>query len=628
MTQRFNVLAIMELLEEFGTGGDFLKLRVKLGLLATVAMGATVLGLGGFSGTPLATQTVVAHAATTINAKNQGMVGNAKTVNNEALQTMLDNWDNGDLTVHVPKGTYVFDAGNIKLHSNITFKFDKGAVFRITSGNRVNFVYPSPEAGYDGGISNVKWEGATFQGDNTSSGQSVFTQSVHHATNVTFDNCVFDNAESPTGHYIDLDGSHDINVTNSVFTGFNGSQDYKEAIQIDYSNAKAMSYKNPGDQYDNLPTYDVKVNNNQFLPVSKKSGQVQSYAPNPIGEHAIYGHGAAGIIHNVYFTNNTVVDPKPLMDDGVATIHFKGVSNLWITGNKFINQHVLGSGNYIYLYNSESGYDMTNLNIENNTFTNVNPTKQYIYLDSSTATNPMTNVSITGNKATTQKTGVSFVKSNFALTGDTIAISNNTIKKAKKATVVTKPTIPTTSVSSATSQKLKKRKQTNKSEKYYSGLASQHAQLAAKYKTYAVYNHIRGHKNWNVLKFNWKTIKSKRVYIDMRATADTGKWYRIRFSKSTSAKSYWIRKGALKFDTFKSETYDRTFNLMKVYGVYTRPFNDPLLAKQKGTTADMSERRVTITHRVKRTDSNGHVSTYYQMSNGLWTRALAFDLDS
>ena len=109
-----------------------MNLRVKLGLLVTVAMGATVLGLNGFPGTVQPTNTIVAQAATTINAQHQGMVGNAKTVNNEALQDMLDKWDSDDLTVHVPKGTYVFDAGNSKLHSNITFKFDKGAVFWMT----------------------------------------------------------------------------------------------------------------------------------------------------------------------------------------------------------------------------------------------------------------------------------------------------------------------------------------------------------------------------------------------------------------------------------------------------------------------------------------------------------------
>lgn len=598
-----------------------------MGLVALVAMGIAVLGLNTVSVTPHQASNSVAYAATVINAKHQGMVGNAKKVNNGALQKMINKWD-GAVTIHVPKGTYLFDTGNIKLHSNITFKFDKGAVFRITAGHRVNFFYPSPKAGYNGGISNVKWEGATFQGDHTAKGQSVFTQSIHHAKDVSFNKCVFDNAESPTGHYIDIDGSHDITVTNSVFTGFNGSVDYKEAIQVDYSNYKAMSYKHPGDQYDNLPSYNVRVHKNQFLPVSRKSGQVQSYAPNPIGQHAIYDHGKAGIIHNVYFTNNTVVDPKPLMaKTGVATIHFKDVSNLWITGNKFINEHVLGSGNYIYLLNTEPDYHMTNLNIQNNTFTNVRPTQQYIFLDSSAATDPMDHVNITGNKATTtKKKKAAFIKANFALTGDTINIARNSVKttKAKKTNVKPQQTITHTSVA----QKLKKRKQTNKHETYVSGLASQHAQFTKNYKKYAVYNHIRGHKNWNALNLNLKKYKGKRVYMDMRAKADTGLWYRIRFSKKTSAKRYWIRKGALTFDKFKSESFNRKFNLMKIYPLFTHPFNDPALAKQKGTTADLNNQRVTITHRVRRTDSNGKVTTYYQLTNGLWTRALAFDTKS
>ncbi|AKP64937.1 N-acetylmuramoyl-L-alanine amidase [Levilactobacillus koreensis] len=619
-----------------------MKLRAKFGLFVSVAVGATLLGLNVNSVTPrLATGETVAYADTTVNAVHQGMTGDSKTSNNDALQNLIDKWDNGAVTVHVPKGTYVFDAGNIVLHSNMTFKFDKGAVFRITDGNRVNFVYPSPEAGYDGGISNVTWKGATFQGDNMEAGQSVFTQSIHHAKNISFDQCVFDNAESPTGHYIDIDGSHDVNITNSVFTGFNGSQDFKEAIQVDYSNKKAMSHKNPGDKYDNLPSYDVTVDNNQFLPVSKKSGQVDSYAPNPIGEHAVYGHGAAGIIHNVYFTNNTVVDPKPLLDDGVATIHFKCVSNLWITGNKFINQHVLGSGNYIYLYNSEPGYQMSNLNITDNTFTNVNPTKQYVYLDTKDTTNPMTDVTIQNNDVTTQHKGSTFVDSNFPLTGSGMTIDKNkiTVGKVVSTDVTSQQTITDTTVDNTassnskpkpkptTSQKLKKRKQTNKNEQYVAGLATQHAELASNYKTYSLYNHVRGHKNWNIMKFDWKSLKKKRVYIDMRATADTGKWYRIRLSKNATTK-YWIRAGALDFDQFDNEVYDRDLNLMKIYPVYTRPFNDPLLAKQKGTTADIAERRMTITHRVKRTDSKGNVTTYYQMANGLWTRALAFDLDS
>lgn len=604
-----------------------MNLRGRLSLLMAVVVGTTLLGLGCLPGTS-SHQSVVAHAATTVNAKNQGMVGDGGTANNEAMQAMLDKWDHDALTVRVPKGTYVFDSGKILLHSNITFKFDKGAVFRITDGHRLFFVYPSPKAGYDGGLRNVTWQRATFQGDHVK-GQSVFVQSVHHAQNVNFHDCVFDNAESPTGHYLDLDGSHHINVTGSVFTGFDGSRDYKEAIQVDYSNLRAMSYQNPGDQYDNLPTYGVTVTDSQFLPVQKASGSVKVYAPNPIGEHAVYNQGVDGIIHDVRFSNNTVVDPKPLTSaagSGMATIHFKGISNLWITGNRFINRHALGSGDYIYLRNTLPDYQMTNINIKNNTFTDVNPMHSYVNLDSRHATNPMTQVTITGNKATTQNDQAQFLMSNFALTGDTV--SKNTIKKAKKSGTVVKPqhTIKPTAVVHDAGQKLKKRKQTNKHETYFKGIASQHAQLSKNYKSYTLYNVIKGHKNWNALKFKWQSIKTKRVYIDMRAEADTGKWYRIRFSKKANAKTYWIRKGALTFDTFTKETFDHDAMLAKVYPVYTRPFNDPLLAQQRGTTADIAQRVVHITERVQRKTSNGSVTTFYRMSNGLWTRAAAFEL--
>lgn len=606
-----------------------MNLRVRLSLFMTAIVGTMLFGVCVFPESLPSGQATVAQAAVTVNAKNQGMVGDGETANNRPMQAMLDKWNQDDLTVRVPKGTYVFYSGKILLHSNITFKFDKGAVFRVTDGNEVYFVYPSPQSGYDGGLKNITWQGATFQGDKTNMGQSVFVQSVHHAQNINFQNCLFDNAESPTGHYLDLDGSHNIEVTGSIFTGFDGSRDYKEAIQVDYSNQRAMSYQNPGDQYDDLPTYGVTVTDNQFLPVQKVSGSVKVYAPNPIGEHAVYDDGAGGIIHDVRFSNNTVVDPKPLTSSagsGMATIHFKGISNLWITGNRFINRHVLGSGDYIYLRNTLPAYQMKNINIENNTFTDVNPIKSYVHLDSRYATNPMTQVTITGNKATTQRNQAQFLMSNFPMGDNTVA--KNSIKKTKKTSTVIKPQRPIkpTNVVHNTSQKLKKRKQTNKHEDYFKGLASQHAQLSKKHQGYTLYNHIKGHKNWNALKFKWKSIKTKRVYLDMRAQADTGKWYRIRFSKKTNAKKYWIRKGALTFDKFTSEAFDHEATLVKVYPVYTRPFNDPLLAQQRGTTGDITERVVQITRRVRRKTSSGSVTTFYQMSNGLWTRASAFEL--
>ena len=91
----------MVMKEEFGSGGDFLKLRVKLGLIATVAMGATLLGLNPTSVTSQQSTTGVAYAATTINAKHQGLVGDGATSNNTALQAMIDKWSD-NVTIHVP----------------------------------------------------------------------------------------------------------------------------------------------------------------------------------------------------------------------------------------------------------------------------------------------------------------------------------------------------------------------------------------------------------------------------------------------------------------------------------------------------------------------------------------------
>lgn len=604
------------------------KLMLGLLVLGTVAgVGLTQFG----TSTSQVNQTTVAHAATTVNAKNQGMVADGKTDNAPLLQHIIDAFSDSDnVTIHVTKGTYLFTNAELKaivLHSNITFDFDKDAVFQIKSGDRIPFVYPSPKAGYDGGISNVTWNGATFRGDyNKSDGQSVFVQSIHHATNVNFNDCTFDNAESPTGHYIDIDGSHNVNVKDSTFTGFNASNnfDYKEAIQVDYSNTKAMSYHQSGDQYDNLPSYDVTVDGNKFIPLSNASGSVKSFAPNPIGQHVVYGKGAGGIIHDIQFTNNYVEDAKPQLSDDGANIHFVCVSNLTISNNTFENKNALGSGNYIRIFNTSTLVKMSNIKITNNNFVNLDPNNRYVYFDNSKG-GGISNVTVTGNKITSAKSNIPFVLSNGMNSGD-MTVSKNTNNKQAKV----KPTdITNTSKLQKLTGKYTGKKATNKKESYVAGYSAQYAKLVSNAsKKYALYSHIRGHAGWYI--FNKADgfshmKKSGIVYVDMRATADSGKWYRIRFSSSTNARKYWIRASALKFDKITYETYDKTLNPLKKYSMYTKVFNDPELAKLAGTTANLGSKSVEITKRARRVSVlNGKTSTYYLVNGKYWTRALAF----
>ncbi|MFC6254596.1 glycosyl hydrolase family 28-related protein [Secundilactobacillus hailunensis] len=605
-------------------------------MLSLLVLGLT-LGVGwtqfGTGHSNLNSVVTVQAADNTVNVTDQGMVGDGKTDNSAKLQQIINDANASEnVTIHVPKGNYLFtnEALNaIVLHSNLTFDFDKGAVFSIKDGNRMPFVYPSPKAGYDGGIRNVTWNNATFRGDyNRSDGQSVFTQSINHAQQVNFNHCTFDNAESPTGHYLDIDGSHGINVENSTFTGFNAqaNYDYKEAIQVDYSNHKAMSYHQPGDVYDNLASYDVNVNGNSFVPLSNASGSVKSFAPNPIGQHALYAKGAGGIIHDIHFTNNYVQDAKPLLSDNGddANIHFECVSNLYISHNTFENKGALGSGNYIRIFNTSPLVKMNNIQITDNNFVNLDPNNRYVYFDN-TKGGGISGVKVTGNKITSSKSNIPFVLS-AGMNPSDMTVSDNTNNK----NVAVKPTdVKNTPKLQKLTGKYKGNQATNKKETYASGYNGQYAKLTAQAaKKYSLYNHIRGHAGWYIYqsKDGWAhASKSGIVYVDMRATADTGNWYRIRFSSNPNAREYWVRSGALQFDSIKYQTYQRTMTPIKKYTMYTKVFNDPQLAKLAGTTSDLGSKPVSITKSANRVSViNGKTSTYYLVNNKYWTRTGAF----
>lgn len=590
---------------------------------------AALLLLGAATGAGIVTsnskQNVEAATSFTVNAQHQGMKADDKTDNTPILQKLLDKYNSDTpMTIHITKGTYLFkdsELNAIKLRSNVTFNFDKGAIFQIRGGDRIVFAYPSPEDGYNGGIKNVTWNNATFKGTHPSANtQSVFVQSLNHAVTVNFNKCTFTNAESPTGHYIDICGSHNIHIKNSTFNGFYPKKgyEYKEAIQVDYSNSKAMSYKNSGDSYDGLPSYNVYISNNKFLPINKASGTIKSYAPNPVGEHVVYTKLFNGTIHDVYFKGNTVQDAKPLREEDGANLHFVAVSNLYIENNTFENKHALGSGNYIRLYNTRSDIQMDNLNIKNNKFVNLNPGNRYVYFEKDGEAGDITGVDVSNNQITSSKKSISFVSANFSTDGMTI--DSNKVSTAK-ATATAKAAKQKT----ATPINSKKNKKTNKVEKYYAGLASQYAYFKTNAKkTYALYTHIKGSKNWNYATKKLKASKATHVYIDMWAEATSGNWYRVRFTSSTSSIRYWIKAGSLSFNKITYEDYSKTVTPLQSYPTYTKVFNDSTLAKSVGTTASFPS-SVNVTRRAVRTAHNGKQTTYYYIpAQKAWTRASAF----
>lgn len=352
---------------------------------------------------------MVASANTQVNVQAEGMKPANKS-NNKIMQRIIDQHTKGVTTLYFPKGTYNFTSGAVILHSDLILNFAPGASFSIGSGQFFAFAYPSPRKGYNGGISNVQWNNATFTGSNSRDGQSSFTQSMNHAQNISFNNCTFYNCENPYGHNFDIDGSRNITVQGSSIIGFNGNQNnqFKEAIQIDYSDRYAMSYVVKGDQYDDLPTYNVRVSNNRFLPIW--NGQkIKTYAPNPIGEHSVFQDGKAGIINHIYFVGNEVVDSRPRQTDDAGTINFNCVSNLTISNNRFLNIRASGPSNYIRIYNPLKSYNMGYIYIIKNEFLNINPTQQYIYIKSNFANNLIRNVFVNGNITISGNTNIPFI---------------------------------------------------------------------------------------------------------------------------------------------------------------------------------------------------------------------------
>ncbi|WP_054645578.1 hypothetical protein [Secundilactobacillus oryzae] len=330
-----------------------------------------------------------------------------------------------------------------------------------------------------------------------------------------------------------------------------------------------------------------------------------------------------GTIHDIYFKGNYVQDARPLVEEDGANLHFVAVSDLYIENNTFENKTVLGSGNYIRLYNTREDITMKNLNIKNNKFINLNPDNRYVYFEKNDGAGDITDVTVTGNKITSSKNKIPFVLANFS-TAD-MTIKDNKVS-GKSSASVKSGDVANTSFLRTLAASNKKRKQTNKVEKYYSDVASQYAYFTKNAKkTNALYTHIKGHKNWEYAAKKLKDSKATKVYVDMRADASSGKWYRIRFTSSTKSPRYWIRASALSFDKIEISAYNKELTTMQNYPLYTRVFNDPLLAKTVGTTAADLPRTVTVSKRAVKTTQSGSTSTYYYIpSKKVWTRAVAF----
>lgn len=161
--------------------------------------------------------------------------GDGKTDDVDAFRAAMHELQaSGGGTLLLPKRTYLVNKA-VFLVDNIYIRSERTTLNK-TDGPYSFFVSLSTkQTGYGSGVRDVRANGIRFQGDFTTN-QMVCGVALHHAQDVTIENCTFLQAQG-TGHCIDLCGCERVTVRDCKFSGFNNykTRGYNktECIQLD-----------------------------------------------------------------------------------------------------------------------------------------------------------------------------------------------------------------------------------------------------------------------------------------------------------------------------------------------------------------------------------------------------------
>jgi hypothetical protein len=334
------------------------------------------------------------------------LVGDGVTNNRNAFQTLIDSTAGYNYTtIDVPSGVYAFSGARIFMRSNITINFEDGAVFRTAP-----VLYISRTASSIEGPRNVIWNNCYFEGG--------MHHTLVHAADITFNDCTWDNVQLSNGHAIDIAGSHDIVINRNKFIGhadnFTSDQTilYKEAVQVDYayqggtgvSDALLAQAGATSAVHDNAPSYNITVQDSQFLPSYNADGSINRHSTVPMGEHVnICSADINDCLRNIKFINNYVLDSMdigtPESDNGL--LHWRTMSGLEIRGNIFQSTTPTTNNNLIYLRASVGTPGIHDVKISDNQFVAVQPRQGYVYMraaDSGTPIGVIDQVEICNNQ--------------------------------------------------------------------------------------------------------------------------------------------------------------------------------------------------------------------------------------
>ncbi|WP_283678136.1 N-acetylmuramoyl-L-alanine amidase [Lentilactobacillus sp. Marseille-Q4993] len=187
---------------------------------------------------------------------------------------------------------------------------------------------------------------------------------------------------------------------------------------------------------------------------------------------------------------------------------------------------------------------------------------------------------------------------------DDVAVNNDKVDSATSSSesssqVSTTPTTPTI--------------------KYYKGQGNETAKLSGSYSKYRLYNHVKG-SGYNVKQYSFwglNLYSGKKVYVDGRAKKNgSSTWYRIRFSKSSTAKKYWMYSKALSFNPVSYSNSNKKITIKSSkYALRNHVYNSAYLSKVTGSTASLLGKTFKASKVGLKSHSKG-TTNWYRFSDG------------
>ncbi|MFC6180055.1 peptidoglycan recognition protein family protein [Lactiplantibacillus daowaiensis] len=154
---------------------------------------------------------------------------------------------------------------------------------------------------------------------------------------------------------------------------------------------------------------------------------------------------------------------------------------------------------------------------------------------------------------------------------------------------------------------------------YYKANGGDWATLSSTYRNYRAYNHVKGSRA-SVKNLGWPygSYTGRKVYLDMRGVKASGStWYRIRFSKASNAKRYWVYGKAL---TFAKVTYTTNLNQNETIKTTTKAplrnhvLSSTYLSKNTGSATDLAGQTVAVNAKAVKVQA-GKTTVWYRIKD-------------